>query len=625
MSAPLCDTVLGITNSQQILRELNEVDLFVIPLDDEMYWFRYHHLFADFLKLCLDDEQGDQTIDLHNRAARWYEENGYVNDALNHYLSAENYAEVARLVEGHARDLLERSELSTLMKWVETLPEEYVCSRPWLCVYHAWALRLSGVGFQVVESRIIDADRTFEKQGWFTSGKKPYDESALPRAEANRLMGHIIALRAFQALYTERIPQVINLAEQAKLYNPEEAFVRSSIGFALGWAYRFSGDLEASYKEFDETTAISHQYGNIYMAVAAKCRSAYGKVMGGHLHRAMKGFQEAEQMGTGKAGRHFPVVGYAYVYEAGIYYEWNDLQSASQSAIEGIELCKQVGYILDQLVGYAYLARARLAMGEWDNAQDACQDANNLSQMMKGYVYALRWAEDCQVRTWVALRDLDALSRWVQECGLKIDDDLNFMRDIEHIILARALLAIAKAQPKSSHLDKAITLLARLRDMAQAAAWNGKLIEILALQASAYQVKGENQKAIASLAKALTLAEPEGYLRTFVDEGQPMAELLQLAASKGIAGGYTQKLIAAFEPCRVMEQSTPTQPLVDPLTERELEVLHLLVTDLSGPEIARELSVALSTVRYHSNNIYSKLAVHNRRAAVSKAQDLNIL
>jgi LuxR family maltose regulon positive regulatory protein len=161
--------------------------------------------------------------------------------------------------------------------------------------------------------------------------------------------------------------------------------------------------------------------------------------------------------------------------------------------------------------------------------------------------------------------------------------------------------------------------------MAQAAAWNGKLIEILALQASAYQVKGENQKAIASLAKALTLAEPEGYLRTFVDEGQPMAELLQLAASKGIAGGYTQKLIAAFEPCRVMEQSTPTQPLVDPLTERELEVLHLLVTDLSGPEIARELSVALSTVRYHSNNIYSKLAVHNRRAAVSKAQDLNIL
>jgi LuxR family maltose regulon positive regulatory protein len=624
MCAPLCDAILGLSNSRQILRELQEAELFLIPLDLDMHWFRYHHLFADFLRLCLEDEQIDQIANLHCRAAEWYEANGYVDDALDHFLAAEAYTEAARLVEGHGRDLLEQSQLATLMKWVEKIPDEYVCKRPWLCVYHAWALRLSGAKFQIVESQIIDARKALEKQGLLTL-QTDFDEQAeISVEESHRLMGHIIALRAFQALYTERIPQVIKLAEQAKTYNPEEGFVRSSIGFALGWAYRFSGDLVASHQAFDETTSVSIKTGNIYMAVAAKCRNGYGKVLSGQLHQAAEHLREAENLSTSTDGLHLPVVGYAYVYLAGVLFEWNDLDRAMQYAVDGIEQCEQVGYIMDQIVGYVYLVRVRLAMGDWDGAQEACKNAKQLSQMMKDYVYALRWVEDCEVRLWVAQGDLDALSRWVQECGLNVDDDLTFMRDIDYIILARALLALANSHSSYSLIDTE-TLLKRMQVMAETAGWNGKLIEILVLQALLFHKKGDEEGALNSLAEALTLAKPEGNIRTFIDEGQPMAELLRVGESRGIETHYIHLLLDALDPVRKINHPGPVKPLIEQLSERELEVLKMLATDLSGPEIARELSIALSTVRYHTNNIYGKLSVNNRRAAVRMADKLNIL
>ena len=245
-------------------------------------------------------------------------------------------------------------------------------------------------------------------------------------------MGHIIALRAFQALYTERIPQVIKLAEQAKTYKPEEGFVRSSIGFALGWAYRFSGDLEASYKEFDETSAISSQYGNIYMAAAAMSRNGYGEVLGGHLHNALQIFNDAVDLSTSKIGRRLPVAGYPFVYMCGVFYEWNDLDAALQYAIDGIELCKQVGYIMDQVVGYVFLARVKNAQSDWSGAQHALQIAEGLSHKMKGYMYAQRWVEDGWVRYWTFQGEMEALREWVYRCGLGINDDRASSRELNH-------------------------------------------------------------------------------------------------------------------------------------------------------------------------------------------------
>ena len=317
LCAPLCDATLGISYSREILQRLTESNLFLIPLDDHREWYRYHHLFADFLWSCLQNNQHENILNLHIQAAKWYEHNGFIHKALNHYLEADDFDSASSLVEGHAKGLLEHSELTTLMSWVGLLPNESVLARPWLCVYHAWALRLSGSPFDTVESRLQDAERALEKQRWSRPPEASGERFLIGEDETRKLMGHITAIRAFQAVYRDEIPRVIELAHRALVYRPEGAFVRSNIAFALGWAYRFSGDLEASYHAFEESSTIGLSSGNFYLAVTTKCRAAYGQVLAGRLHQAMASLKEAAQLAIREDGRQVPVAGYAYVYMGG--------------------------------------------------------------------------------------------------------------------------------------------------------------------------------------------------------------------------------------------------------------------------------------------------------------------
>ncbi len=445
------------------------------------------------------------------------------------------------------------------------------------------------------------------------------EEATFPAEEAPKILGHIAAIRAYQALYKEEIPRVIELAHQALEYRPEGDFVRSSIALALGWAYRFSGDLVAANQALADAKSIGLMSGNTYLAVAATCRAAHGLVLGGKLHQAVESYREALQMATIKDGSRLPVAGYAYVYLGGVYREWNDLETATRYLLEGIDLCAQVGYIMDQVIGHVNLARVKQAQRDFDSARDALLNAERLSQRMKGYVYVRRWVEDCQVRLWLAHGNLDAVAHWAQESELRADDELNFLRELEHIILARALVALGRERPGSSHIDDAQNLLARLRPAAETAGWMGKAIEILVLQALALQAQGEEEEALAALERALSLAEPEGYVRTFVDEGEPMAKLLRQAEAHGVAPDYVSQLLAAFE------IETEDEGLVEPLSDRELEVLRLLSTDLSAPEIAAELVVSVNTVRTHIKHIYSKLDAHSRYQAVERAKELDLL
>jgi len=503
-----------------------------------------------------------------------------------------------------------------------------------LCVYHAWALRLSGSPFDSVESRLQDAEGALEKQRWSHPPNAQGEKSQIGEDETRRLMSHITAIRAFQAVYRDEIPRVIELAHRALTYRPEGTFIRSNIAFALGWAYRFSGDLEASYQAFDEASTIGLTSGNFYLAVTTKCRAAYGQVLAGRLHQTMASLQEASQIATREDGMQVPVAGYAYVYMGGIHREWNHLETASSYSLDGIDLCKRVGYLMDQAVGFATLSRIKMAQRDWDGAQDSIHKAIILSLKMKAYGYVRRWVENCQIRLWTAQGNLETLDRWTQESGLSVDDELTFLRDIEHIILARALVALGRAQPGSLYLKDAVTLLARLLKMTQAAEWIGKTIKVLVLQAVALQATGEIESALNALENALALAKPEGYVRTFVDEGEPMADLLQMAKSQGICRNYVEDLLVTFDITTMEQRQMPTSGgsssaigisrMVEPLSGRELEVLRLLDTDLSGPEIAQELTVTLSTVRYHTNNIYNKLSVHNRREAVSRGKQLGL-
>jgi LuxR family maltose regulon positive regulatory protein len=624
MTGPLCDAVTKQSDGQTTLKRLEEANLFLLPLDHERRWYRYHHLFRDLLRNELQAAQPELVSTLHRRASQWYAQNELIPEAVSHALAAQDYGRAGHLVEQSAKRMLEQSQLAQLMRLVSRLPDEQVRARPWLCVFHAWALRLTGAGLQAVEARLRDAERALEEV------RACAEVLPRPDEETTRLSGQIAALRAYQALYREEIPRAIELAHQALESRPEGGFVRSSIALALGWAYRFSGDLAAAGRALDEAKTISQASGNLYLAVAAACRAAHGLVLAGRLRQAARAYEEALQMATSEDGRRLPVAGYAYVYLGGVHREWNDLDTAARYLTEGIDLCAQVGYLMDQVVGFVGLARVRQAQGDPDGAREVLLEADRLSRRMRGYVYARRWVEDCQVRLWLAYGNLDAAVRWADESGLRADDEVSFRREMERLILARVLVARGRDQPGERYLSDALGLLARLLEAAEAAGWMGKAIEILVLQALAFQGQGHADHALMALERALTLAEPQGYVRTFVDEGTPIALLLQEAVARGAAPGYAERLLDAFEAWepRTEEDSRthpPTFALVDPLTERELEVLRLLPTDLSGPEIAAELVVSINTVKTHIKRIYSKLNVHSRHEAVQRATELDLL
>jgi LuxR family maltose regulon positive regulatory protein len=663
LCGPLCDAVIAAGTapggegqpgrSQEILEHLEQANLFVVPLDNKRGWYRYHHMFADLLRLWLHRAVGAHgRAPLHMQASKWYEQNGFVADAVNHALVAKDYERAVRLVEQSAMQMFVRSELATILRWVDALPAELVLTRPWLCIFAAWSLRLSGGQAEAVESRLLDAERAL---GTCTPPLSPTDRVSEPKSSAGEkrtMRGHIATLRAYQALYREQMSRTIELASQAIEDLPEGDFARGLGALALGWASRFSGDLTQARHAFTEATEASLASGNLYVAVAATSRLAYTWMLAGQLRQGAASCREALRLATGTEGRRLPVAGYASVYLGGVCREWNDLEAAAHYLLEGIDLCAQVGYVMDQIVGHATLARVRQAQGDEGRADKAIRNAERLSQKMRGYVYARRWVEDAQVRLWLAQGQLVAAADWARESGLGVEDKISFMRELEHLILARVLVALGQDDPQSAHLENALKLLAHLLEAADMAGWMGKAIEILILQAlalshqAALQARGEDDQALSALGRALALAEPEGYVRIFLDEGPPMARLLHQAALRGIAPDYARLLLAAFEGATtnaheawagrkttmkvspVVEptlRGRPSSVLLDPLSERELEVLRLIAQGLTNREIASRLFLAQSTVKVHTRNIYGKLDVHSRIQAVACAQELGLL
>jgi LuxR family maltose regulon positive regulatory protein len=642
LSAPLCQAVTGMDNSQQILETLDAANLFLIPLDNERCWYRYHHLFADLLQKRLGLYEKEFLSGLHHRAARWYRQNGRISEALNHYLAANDFSGAADLVERNARSLLERSELVTFKSWVDALPETQVKNRPWLCIYHAWALRLSGAPFSDVQARIEDADTAIKNLGKLQKNQASINESTRFIDQADKLNGHILGLKSFQQLYQENIPGVLGLTEQVQAYQLDESFVLASISFARGWALRFSGNLDEAYQAFEDTVQYSLDSGNIYLAVAGLCRSAYGRILGGELQRAYDDYQKAISLATAKDGTEYPVAGYAYIYLGRICYEWNDLETAKQYLLKGIELCGPVGLVMDQVVGLVTLAQLDRANGNLDGMRENVLKAEILSQKMKNYIYVRRWVEDIQVRLWHTLGKRDEIIRWINTCGMTISDGLEYNRDLEHIILARALVYAGINQSTGVYIQDALILLDKLLKKANTAHWEGKVIEILVLKAIAFWVLSDYQSAQTYLMKALIQAESERYIRTFVDEGEPLSKMIAQVrewqaqnpgSGKQPSASYLDRVLVEFDQEKTVgmgkgsaeDKTNKCQPTIDLLSKRELEVLHLLAGGATNQEIAGELVIAVTTAKKHVSNIISKFGVSNRTQAVSRARELNLI
>jgi LuxR family maltose regulon positive regulatory protein len=623
LTGSLCDALLdegaAPVDGQATLDGLERANLFIAPLDGERRWYRYHRLFADLLRKHLrQGARPGEIAGLHARASDWHERNGLFSEAIQHALWAEDTARAARLIEAAAEPSLKRSEVATFLRWTDALPPAEAQARPLLRLYRAWAQLLMGRPLALVEA----------------------DISAVSE-RADLAPGAVAAMRAYIAATQGDMPRAGAFARQALDQLPvESAFLREIAAWIGALCQINDGDVEAGTSELHALIQSGRASGNIVIVSAALCRLADLRARQGRLRQARAIYEQAILLATDAQGGALPVAGAAKLGLAYLAYEWNELAEAEQLAEASIALFAQWRESASY-AGYLILASVRQARGDAAGADAAAREAraialNSDATEIDDLVAAM---QDARLR--IRQGDLDAAQRWASERGLlppggaprlQAPEDFieGHLRKYERLVVCHWLLAMRQAGEALATLD---ALLPSIEQHGRV----DLLIEIESLRALAFRALGDDGRALAALDRALSLAEPDGYARVFIDEGWPMAELLRLAQARGPRSDYAGRLLAGFEAAHSGERPlspTPTAPapaparqasLAEPLSERETDVLRLLGTACTIQEIAAQFVVAESTVRSHVKNIYGKLGVHSRYQAVARARELGLL
>jgi LuxR family maltose regulon positive regulatory protein len=619
----LCDAVTGQDGGAARLESLEHGNFFVVPLDDTRHWYRYHHLFADVLSAQLMAEQPEQVSTLHRRASEWYERHGSAADAIRHALAAADVERAADLIELAVPALRQSRQEATMLGWLKALPDDLLCVRPVLSVHYAGVLLLSG-SLEGVEARLRDAERWLDT----TAGMDEQSEASsremvvVDKDEFRGLAGSIAIYRAAGALASGDVAGTMTYALRVLALVPEDDHLRrgSAAGF-LGLAYWTRGDLEAAHRSYVECLTRVQRAGYLPDALGCAIALADIRIAQGRLRDAMHTYEQALQLATEQGEPLLRGAADMHVGMSELYSEHADLQAATQHLLSSKDLGEFNGLPQNRHRWCVAMARVREAEGDLAGALDLLQEAERL--YASDFFPNVRPVAALVTRVWVAQGRLGEALGWAREQCLSVDDDLSYLREFEHIILARVLLARNESDRARPSMLEALGLLERLLQAAETGERTGSVLAILVLQALARQTAGDTPAALVSLRRALTLAEPEGYVRLFVDEGPPMAALLKAAAKHEIAPNYVRQLLAAFGKVEGTPPATPG--LIEPLSDRELDVLRLLGTDLDGPDIARELVISLNTMRTHTKSIYNKLGVNTRRAAVRRAEELALL
>jgi len=607
LSGPLCDAVTGQQGGKAMLESLDRENLFLVPLDDQRQWYRYHHLFADVLHARLLDEQPDIVPELHRRASAWHEQFGETTAAIDHALAAEDFTRAADLVEMAAPVVRRERREATLRGWLEKLPEDLFTTRPVLSMNYVGALMSTGE-IEGVEARLQDVERSLDA---------PEAAVYVDEEEFRRLPGQVAVHRAGQSLMRGDLSATSTFARRALDVAPADDHLARGAGSALlGLACWPTGDLDAAHDSYVEAMGELRMAGHVADVLGCAITLADIRVVQGRLGAAMRAFEQSMELATSHSDAVLRGTADMHVGMSTILSERGDLEAARQHLVRSQELGEHLGLPQNPHRWRIAMARIKEADGDLDAAVTLLDDAER--------VYAgdfspnVRPVPAMRARVWIRQGRLDDVRDWARETareqGLPADD-LAYLHEFEHITLARLLLA-------ESSPDDASRLLEGLLRAAEEGGRMGSVIEILVLLALAHQMVGDTDTALTSLGRALGLAEPEGYVRIFVDEGAPMTTLLALAPDRGIFPDYARRL-ATSNAADV--GAAPRQDLIEPLSERELDVLRLLRSDLSGPDIARELVVSLNTVRTHTKNIYAKLGVNSRRSAVRRADELGLL
>jgi LuxR family transcriptional regulator, maltose regulon positive regulatory protein len=627
LSGPLCDAVTGQRNSQEVLEQLEQANLFIVPLDDERGWYRYHHLFNDVLRRHLQQTSPEQIPTLHCRASAWYEQRGFIPEAVGHALAVASYEQAAQLMEQVANRMLLHGERSTLRQWIQSLPAEYLPHHPRLCITYA-VLQAYNLQLDAAEPYLQMAEAHLQNL--------PGRETT---SEAEEMLGEIDGIRAELAarLQGDYI-RAIALSHQALARIPREnVFQRANINLNLGFAYIYTGG--PAQQALMEAAKLSQATGNLHGVLYAYHYQARLHINQGKLHEAYSDCQRALQLvkdhPAQKRSEHI------YITLGDILREWNMLDAATQALKKGIECCEQIGDMGLMGIGCIYLARVKQALGAQDEALLLMQQSEQITQNRK-FTGVRNNLLPYYARLWLAQGTLDLAARWAQEHRQQDTSLLTHQLALDSLTVVRVLLALSrsgKALPDRDVLAEALRLVQQIQQAALADGRHSYAIEAFLLQALVLQEQGKLQEAQKVLQQALTRAEPEGYIRLFVDEGAPMAALLQQVGEKGIASAYTSTLLKALgieenaqqggkmssPPPRPLANSSEEADLLEPLSERELEVLHLIAEGRSNEEIARALCVSIGTVKTHLRHIYDKLDVHTRTQATARGRKFHLL
>ncbi|MCB8979322.1 MAG: helix-turn-helix transcriptional regulator [Ardenticatenaceae bacterium] len=614
----LCTAVTQQPDSGDLLEALERGNLFVVHLDDRRQWYRYHHLFADVLQAHVQKEQPEDVKILHQRASEWYETNDLLTDAVHHALAAVDLERVANLAERAWPAMDRNRESHVWLRWVKHLPEAMIHARPVLNACYAWAVLDRGE-LETAESRLQAVEK------WLVQ-TEPAPNAYVDEAQFAALPATIAAARTYLALALGDLSGTQKHARQALRLIPEDDHHRRGTpGALLGLATLASGDLAEAYDAFSAAMDSYQKAGNTLYAITGAFIMADIRLAQGQLRQAVATYQRAVALAEAEGGAALRGIADLYTGLSELSLEQNDRQAA-QNYLQQSRVLGEATPLPRWRYRYC-LAQSRLhaAGGRLDEALASLDEAER--HYVRGPVPDLRTPAACKARLWARLGRLDEAQRWADAQGLSVADELSYLREFDHMTLVRIRLAQGKQVGGERPLLEAQTLLSRLLTAAEAGQRTGSMMQILVLQALTYEALGETTAALAALARVLTLAAPEGYIRLFVDEGPPMAALLrQLQKSGGDEQPNIHKLLAAFGN-QTTEQAatTSSQPLLDPLSERELEVLQLVAEGLSNRQIAKRLYLALSTVKGHNRVIYEKLSVNRRTEAVARARELGLL
>jgi LuxR family maltose regulon positive regulatory protein len=623
LNGPLCDVVTGKEEGNAQLETLQRGNFFVIPLDDKRNWYRYHHLFADVLRMHLMAEQPDQVLVLHRRASAWYEHNDSPDNAIHHALAAGDFERAATLVELAVPEMRRNRQGATVTElgWLKALPDELIRFRPVLCVDYAYAL-FGGGEVEAVETRLRDAER------WLDMTTDAAGMVVVDEEEFRRLPGMIALLRTAQALARGDMPETAKNARRVLDLAPEDAHLMlGGAASSLGLVAWTSGDLDTACRMTIDGMANVRLAGYTSSAIGGAIVLADIQIAQGRLHEAMITYERALQWATEPGAPVLRGAADMYVGMSALHREYNDLKTATQHLLTSQALGELAGLPQNPYRWRAAMARIREAQGDLDAALDLLDQAERLYD--GNFSPNVRPVAARKIRVQVAQGRLGEALGWAREQGLSVHDELSYLREFDHITLARVLLARYQSDRADGSISGAVELLERLLKAAEERGGKGSAIEILVLLAHAYHAQGDLPAALLPLQRALALAEPQGHVRVFLDEGSSMLQLLCEASVREIMPDYTDKLLTAFESEKQKSEDKPDLPpaqsLIDPLSQRELKILQLIAQGLSNREIGERLFLALDTVKGYNRKIFDKLQVQSRTEAIARARELGLL